>query len=74
MDACQISPANLDAVITVGASEVDNKFNLGQQQHDILYTYSNSGSCVDLFAPGTLAWSDKAHWPMRMLEITSHIF
>lgn len=52
MDACQISPANLDVVITVGASEVDNKFSPGQQQHDILYTWSNTGTCVDIFAPG----------------------
>ena len=55
MDACKISPANLDVVITVGASEVDNKFNPGQQEHDILYTWSNTGTCVDLFAPGMLA-------------------
>lgn len=52
MDACQVSPANLDVVITVGASEVDNKFSPGQQQHDILYTWSNTGTCVTILAPG----------------------
>ena len=41
-DACLISPANVDATLTVGASGVD----------DEIYAYSNTGACVDLFAPG----------------------
>jgi len=41
-DACQISPANVAATLTVGASD----------EFDALYAYSNTGPCVDLFAPG----------------------
>ncbi|KAK9838622.1 hypothetical protein WJX74_000008 [Apatococcus lobatus] len=51
-DACNTSPANVDVVITVGASEVENKFSPDQEQQDILYTWSNTGNCTDLFAPG----------------------
>jgi subtilisin family serine protease len=49
-DACTYSPARLPAAITVGAST----------QTDERATFSNFGSCVDLFAPGvgiTSAWS-----------------
>ena len=49
IDACGISPARAPNAITVGASDMsDNKA-----------TFSNHGSCVDLFAPGvsiTSAW------------------
>jgi subtilisin family serine protease len=41
-DACNFSPANATAAITVGAT------NSGDQQAD----FSNFGSCVDLMAPG----------------------
>ena len=75
VDACKISPANLDVVITVGASEVDNKFNPGQQEHDTLYTWSNTGTCVDLFAPGMLtpqpwfcAWNSNLLVPVHTIS------
>ncbi|XP_022108087.1 uncharacterized protein LOC110988657 [Acanthaster planci] len=42
IDACKVSPAMVDEVITVGA--VDNK--------DKLAHFSNHGSCLDIFAPG----------------------
>lgn len=42
-DACQTSPARVPEVITVGAT---TKADQGA-------TYTNHGSCVDLFAPGT---------------------
>lgn len=49
-DACGTSPARVPNAITVGASDIsDNKAS-----------FSNHGSCVDLFAPGvsiTSAWS-----------------
>ena len=54
-DACNISPANVDVVLAVGATEATNKFNASSQQHDVMYTYSNTGPCVDLFAPGECA-------------------
>ena len=41
-DACGYMPANMPAVVTVGASN----------QNDQRASFSNYGSCVDLFAPG----------------------
>ncbi|MGD9563770.1 MAG: S8 family serine peptidase [Pyrinomonadaceae bacterium] len=54
-DACNTSPARLPAAITVGASD----------QTDQRASFSNYGSCVDLFAPGVSilsawAWNDYA--------------
>lgn len=43
IDACTRSPAKVTNAITVGATEID----------DDRATYSNIGSCLDLFAPGT---------------------
>lgn len=43
-DACRYSPARVPAAITVGASTVSDSRDT---------SYSNYGSCVDLFAPGT---------------------
>jgi subtilisin family serine protease len=48
-DACGFSPARTPGAITVGATE----------SNDARASYSNFGSCVDLFAPGssiTSAW------------------
>ena len=42
-DACQFSPASVPGAITVGATSSD----------DAMATYSNSGACVDLYAPGS---------------------
>ncbi|MEV4755654.1 S8 family peptidase [Micromonospora sp. NPDC049559] len=42
-DACNLSPASTAAAITVGASN----------SNDTRADYSNIGSCLDLFAPGT---------------------
>ncbi|HYH94590.1 S8 family serine peptidase [Hyalangium sp.] len=49
-DACTKSPARTPNAITVGASEIN----------DARASYSNYGTCVDIFAPGTnitSAWS-----------------
>jgi len=49
-NACNFSPARVPAAITVGATTTS----------DARASYSNIGSCVDLFAPGssiTSAWS-----------------
>jgi len=53
--ACNYSPARLSSAITVGAST----------QADARASFSNYGSCVDLFAPGisipsAWAWNDTA--------------
>jgi hypothetical protein len=48
-DACGVSPARAASAITTGATT----------SRDVRATYSNFGSCVDLFAPGsgiTSAW------------------
>lgn len=42
-NACSFSPARVNRAITVGATEND----------DDRASYSNKGSCVDVFAPGT---------------------
>ena len=41
-DACEISPAHVAGALTVGAST----------QSDAVASYSNMGTCIDLFAPG----------------------
>ena len=49
-DACNYSPSSEPSAITVGASASD----------DLRASYSNFGTCVDIFAPGTSitsAWS-----------------
>jgi aqualysin 1 len=47
-DACTFSPASETTALTVGAIT----------KLDALASYSNVGSCVDLFAPGTFILSD----------------
>jgi subtilisin family serine protease len=42
-DACNTSPASTPAAITVGATQID----------DGRASYSNVGTCLDIFAPGT---------------------
>ena len=42
-DACNYSPASAPGVITVA----------GSAQGDDVYYYTNGGSCVDIFAPGS---------------------
>jgi len=54
-NACNYSPASTPAAITVGATEIN----------DLRASYSNYGTCLDIFAPGsgiTSAWwtSDSA--------------
>eukprot|EP01127_Copromyxa_protea_P000232 TRINITY_DN10208_c0_g1_i1.p1 TRINITY_DN10208_c0_g1~~TRINITY_DN10208_c0_g1_i1.p1 ORF type:complete len:402 (-),score=111.57 TRINITY_DN10208_c0_g1_i1:125-1303(-) len=52
-DACDTSPSSATDVITVGATDI------GANNKDIRAYYSNWGSCVNVFAPGsdiTAAW------------------
>lgn len=62
-DACGYSPASLPAALTVGATT----------SSDQQASYSNSGACVDLFAPGSAiysAWSTD-NYAMGSLNGTS---
>jgi subtilisin family serine protease len=46
-DACNYSPASVASALTVGATT----------SSDIMASFSNNGSCVDLFAPGSTIYS-----------------
>ena len=48
LDACNYSPANVPSAITVGASS----YNPSAASEGVA-SYSNTGSCVDIFAPGS---------------------
>ena len=53
IDACQITPANVNGTIAVAASDMSNKFNPpGSGDYELIYEYDNTGRCVDVFAPG----------------------
>ena len=60
-DACNYSPASAPAVLTVGASTVG----------DTKASFSNYGSCVDLFAPGYLITSAKPGGGSQTMSGTS---
>ncbi|BDA51131.1 probable extracellular serine proteinase at C-terminar half [Coccomyxa sp. Obi] len=55
VDSCLMSPGNVNGTLNVAASDLGpQKFNGPQSDAtDSIYQYSNTGSCVDLFAPGT---------------------
>jgi len=59
-NACNYSPANSPNALTVGSTTIEPvPGSPTDQQEDIRSTFSNYGSCVDIFAPGTLiksAW------------------
>ena len=53
IDACQITPANVNGTIAVAGSDLSNKFNpSGSGDYELIYEYDNTGKCVDVFAPG----------------------
>ncbi len=63
-NACNYSPARAPAAITVGAT--DNK--------DVLANFSNTGSCVDISAPGvsiTSAWIGSSNSATNTISGTS---
>ncbi|KAJ9507505.1 hypothetical protein QJQ45_006471 [Haematococcus lacustris] len=58
IDACTVVPASLPESITVAASSMDNKFDpVRPAGTETMYRWSNTGSCVDIFAPGVEIWS-----------------
>ncbi|KAL0055148.1 hypothetical protein WJX82_007705 [Trebouxia sp. C0006] len=53
IDACQITPANVNGTIAAAGSDMSNKFNPPQSSdYELIYEYDNTGACVDVFAPG----------------------
>ncbi|GMH35172.1 hypothetical protein BSKO_03040 [Bryopsis sp. KO-2023] len=53
VDSCFVAPANVPETITVAASNLETKFgatNTGDVEG--IYRWSNTGKCVDVFAPG----------------------
>ncbi|KAK9798184.1 hypothetical protein WJX73_010803 [Symbiochloris irregularis] len=50
-NSCIFSPAHSPNAITVGATDSTNKFSAVGNE-DLLYSYTNTGPCVSLFAPG----------------------
>ncbi|HWJ10316.1 MAG TPA: S8 family serine peptidase [Nocardioides sp.] len=61
VDACKTSPARVPGVLTVAASD----------RNDARATFSNWGTCVDLFAPGVDITSDWKASSTRTLSGTS---
>lgn len=58
VDACYVAPANVDVALTVAASNVAARYNdSSTSQQDTLYQWTNTGSCVKLFAPGVDIYS-----------------
>lgn len=57
-DACAYSPSSVPAAITVGATT----------STDGVATYSNYGSCVDLYAPGSSIWSAYSSSDVAMMS------
>jgi len=53
-DACNFSPASALSAITVSATDVGAN---GEEEIDIRSGFSNHGTCVDVFAPGSLITS-----------------
>ncbi|GIL90303.1 hypothetical protein Vretifemale_17953 [Volvox reticuliferus] len=53
VDSCTVVPANVPEVLTVAASNMENKFGPGARGgRESMYQWANTGACVDLFAPG----------------------
>lgn len=56
VDACYVAPANVPEAITVSASNLRAKpGNTGDPED--LYRWSNTGPCIDIFAPGVEIYS-----------------
>jgi serine protease len=53
-DACFTSPASVKAAITVGSTDVADNNGI---QTDIRSSFSNWGTCTDIFAPGSMVTS-----------------
>eukprot|EP00210_Caulerpa_lentillifera_P001014 g977.t1 len=53
VDSCYVAPANVYKTITVAASDLETKFGETKvDDKESIYQWSNTGNCVDIFAPG----------------------
>lgn len=59
IDACLSSPAGISLAVAVGASD----------SNDHIASFSNTGPCVDIFAPGEGVYSDDASDPTAWLSM-----
>ncbi|BDA45556.1 probable aqualysin-1 at C-terminar half [Coccomyxa sp. Obi] len=58
VDSCYIAPADVGETISVAGSDLATKFNkTSYGDVEGFYSYSNTGSCVDIFAPGVDIYS-----------------
>jgi len=67
-DACKYSPASASTAITCGATEVQDRSG---NQIDLRSSYSNYGTCIDIFAPGTQITSTWINSGTRTISGTS---
>eukprot|EP00803_Ostreobium_quekettii_P009833 evm.model.scf_1839.3 EVM.evm.TU.scf_1839.3 scf_1839:10638-19103(+) len=52
VDSCYVAPANVAETITVAGHNLENKFeHTSQGDVEGIYRWSNTGPCIDLFAP-----------------------
>ncbi|EIE20313.1 subtilisin-like protein [Coccomyxa subellipsoidea C-169] len=58
VDSCYIAPADVGETISVAGSDLGTKFNTTSfGDVEGFYSYSNTGSCVDVLAPGVDVYS-----------------
>ena len=58
VDSCYVAPGNVEEPITVAASDLDTKFGqTSKRDQESLYRWSNTGECIDIFAPGVDIYS-----------------
>ena len=51
-DSCSIVPANVASAISVAAMDTTTKFGASTGNADVMYSWSNTGGCISVFAPG----------------------
>ncbi|UPR00512.1 dihydroxy-acid dehydratase [Chloropicon primus] len=58
VDSCYVAPGNVEEPITVAASDLGTKFGqTSGRDQETLYRWSNTGECIDIFAPGVDIYS-----------------
>lgn len=70
VDSCTIVPANVASAITVAAVDAAGKFDEDTADADLMYSWSNTGSCISIFAPGVDIFS-ACGGPGKVLTVLS---